>query len=101
MSAPSATSRPTSANASRRLCHCGAGIQLDGAVVVDGPVRSQHAAVPMVGVLVEAKVGHEDELVADLVAEVTQGDLHDAVGVPRFGALGVLAGRDAEKDHSG
>ncbi len=36
--------------------------------------------MPVVGVLVEAVVGHEHELVADLVAQVAQRDLHDAVG---------------------
>ena len=35
----------------------------------------------VVGVLVEAVVGHEHERVADLVAQVAQRDLHDAVGV--------------------
>ena len=32
-------------------------------------------------------------VVADLVAQVAQGHLHDAVGVPRLRALGVLGGR--------
>ena len=34
----------------------------------------------VVGVLVEAVVGHQHERVADLVAQVAQRDLHDAVG---------------------
>ena len=38
----------------------------------------------VVGVLVEAVVGHQHERVADLVAQVAQRDLHDAVG--RVGA---------------
>ena len=40
-------------------------------------------------------------LVADVVAQVAQGHLHDAVGVPRPGALGVLGGGHAEEDHAG
>ena len=38
-------------------------------------------------------------LVADVVAQVAQRDLHDAVGIPRPRALGVLGGRHAEEDH--
>ena len=55
--------------------------------------RGEHAAVAVVGVLVEAQVGHEHERVADLVAQVAQRHLHDAVGVPGPGARGVLVAR--------
>ena len=65
------------------------------------PVGGEHAAVAVVGVLVEAVVGHEHEAVADLVAQVAQGHLHDAVGVPRLRADGVLARGHAEQDHAG
>ena len=41
--------------------------------------RGEHAAVAVVGVLVEAVVGHQHERVADFVAQVAQRDLHDAV----------------------
>ena len=44
----------------------------------------------VVGVLVEAVVGHEHERVADFVAEVAQRDLHDAVGRVGLRAVGVL-----------
>ena len=37
----------------------------------------------VVGVLVEAEVGHQDELVTDRVAHGAQRDLHDAVADPR------------------
>ena len=59
------------------------------------------AAVPVVGVLVEAVVGHEDERVADLVAQLPQRDLHHAVRVVGAGAAGVLVLGDAEEDHRG
>ena len=36
------------------------------------PVGREHAAVAVVGVLVEAQVGHEDDAVADLVAQVAR-----------------------------
>ena len=55
----------------------------------------------VVGVLVEAVVGHEHERVADLVAQVAQRDLHHAVGVVGSRAAGVLGGGDAEEDHRG
>ena len=57
--------------------------------------------MPVVGVLVEAEIGHHDEVVADIVAEVAQGDLHDAVLRPRLRSLGVLNLRNAEQDHAG
>ena len=38
--------------------------------------------MPVVGVLVQAEVGHEHELVADDVAHGAQRDLHDAVRDP-------------------
>ena len=52
----------------------------------------------VVGVLVDAEVGHHDHVVADLGAEVGERELHDAVGVPRTGSLGVLGGGHAEED---
>ena len=79
----------------------GAGVALDRGVVVDHPVRGEDAAVPVVGVLVEAAVRHHDQPIADLVAQVPQRQLHDAVRVPGLGALGVLAPRDPEEDDGG
>ena len=73
-------------------------VQLDGRVVVDLAPRREDAAVAVVGVLVEAQVGDEHDVVAHLRDEVAQRDLHDAVGVPRLRALGVLRGRHAEED---
>ena len=58
-------------------------VALERRVVVDLAVGVSDAAVPVVGVLVEAVVGHEHQRVADLVAQVAQRDLHDAVGVRR------------------
>ena len=58
--------------------------------------------MPVVGVLVEAVVGHQHELVADLVAQVAQRDLHDAVGARRRPTPSAsFAARDAEEDHRG
>ena len=79
------TSAPASAWAMRH-----ARVALERGVVVDGAVGVEHAAVAVVGVLVEAEVGHQHDVVADLVAQVAQGDLHDALGVPGARAPGVL-----------
>ena len=56
-------------------------VALEGRVVVDLAGVGEQAAVAVVGVLVEAVVGHQHERVADLVAQVAQRDLHHAVGV--------------------
>ena len=74
-------------------------VEVDGGVVVDVPVLVDEPAVAVVGVLVEAQVGHDHEVVAHVRAQVAQGHLHDALGVPRARALGVLAGGHAEEDH--
>ena len=57
--------------------------------------------MPVVGVLVEAEVGHHDELVADLVPHGAQRNLHHAVGVPGAAPLRVLARRHPEEDEPG
>ena len=76
-------------------------VELERRVVEDLARRAEDAAVPVVGVLVEAEVGHEDELVTHRVAHGAQRDLHDALRVPRAAPLGVLARRDAEEDEPG
>ena len=55
----------------------------------------------VVGVLVEAVVGHEHDRVAHLVAEVAQRGLDHAVGRVGAGAVGVLRRGHAEEDHRG
>ena len=77
------------------------GVPLERGVVVHVAVGADQSAVPVVGVLVEAVVGHEDERVADLVAQLAQRDLHHPVRVVGAGAAGVLVLGDAEQDHRG
>ena len=60
-------------------------------------VGGEHAAVPVVGELVEAQVGHDDGLVADLGDDVADRGVEDAVGIGGARALRVLARRDAEQ----
>ena len=66
-------------------------------VVVDAAVVVEHAAVAVVGELVEAEVGHDDGGVADLGPHVAQGDVEHAVRVDACGAGGVAALGDAEE----
>ncbi len=77
------------------------GVALERGVVVDVAGAGDDAAVAVVGVLVEAVVGHEHEGVADLVSQVAQGHLHHAVGGVGARPVRVLAGGDAEQHHGG
>ena len=64
------------------------------------PSGVEHAAVAVVGELVEAQVAHHGERVADLGDDVADRQVEDAVRVDRAGAGGVLGGRDAEEHHA-
>jgi len=52
----------------------------------------------VVGVLVQAQVGHDDEVLADLAHQVGDRELHDTGRVVRARPAGVLHRRDAEHD---
>ena len=52
----------------------------------------------VVGVLVDAEVGHHHDVVAEVGTQVTQCDLHDTVGVVRATPDGVLGLGHAEED---
>ena len=84
----------------RGLGERGAGVDLQRGVVVDVAVLVEHAAVAVVGVLVDAQVGDQHDVVADVAAQVGEGELHDALGIEGAGADGVLACRDPEQ-HDG
>ena len=83
------------------LRHGDLGVALERGVVVDPAVGSDDAAVAVVGVLVEAQVGHQHDLAAEAVTQIGEGELHDAVGVGRARADGVLPVGDAEQDEAG
>jgi hypothetical protein len=68
----------------------GGGVALERRVVVDLAGVREQAAVAVVGVLVEAQVGHDDELVADLGGDVGERQLHDARRVVGAGPARVL-----------
>ena len=82
-----------------RLGDRGLGVDLERGVVVDRPVVADDPAVPVAGVLVDAEIGHQHDVVADLAAQLAERDLHDAVGVERRRAHLVLVGRHAEQHH--
>ena len=61
-----------------------AGVDLEGGVVVHAAAAVEHAAVPVVGVLVHAQIRDQHHLVTEIGAQIGQRRLHDAVGIPRF-----------------
>ena len=79
------------------LGHGHPGVDLHGAVVVDVPVGVEHAAVPVVGELVQADVAHDDQVIADFGADVADGLVEDAVRIQRGGALGVADRRECQR----
>jgi hypothetical protein len=81
-----------------RLGHRHPGVEVQGGVVVDRAVGGQDAAVAVVGVLVEAEVGHDHQVVAHLVADVGQPHLGDPGRVPGRRTDRVLGRGDAEED---
>ena len=64
------------------------------------PSRVQHPAVAVVGELVQAQVGHQHEVVADLARRVGERDVEDAVRVGGLRADGV-AGSAGRRTASG
>ncbi len=73
------------------------GVDLNGGVVVDRARRRQHAAVPMIGELIEADIGHDQAFVADLLAYGTDRGRQDAIGIEGSRAARILAFRYAEQ----
>ena len=69
----------------------------EGGVVVDLTAIVQDPAVPVVGVLVEAEIGYEDHLVTEVVAQLSERDLDDAVTVRCARSDRVLAGWHPEQ----
>ena len=76
-------------------------VELERGVVVGLTVVVEHTAVAVVGVLVDAEIRDQHQVVAVVVAQVAQCQLDDAVGVPGLRPLGVLRGGDPEQDHGG
>ena len=79
-------------------------VDLERGVVVDGGVgvvggAVEHAAVAVVGVLVDAQIGHQHHPIADLVGQISQAQLHNSLRVEGLRADGILGGRHSEQDH--
>ncbi len=75
-----------------------ASVEFERRVVVDRAVGTKDPAVTVAGVLIETEVGHEDELVAELVAQRAKRDLRDALGIPGATPEFVLRRRHPEED---
>ena len=65
-------------------------VPLQGRVVVDLRRLVEHAAVPVVGELVQAQVGHQHGVVAELVVQPAQRHVQHAVRVVGARAARVL-----------
>ena len=77
----------------------GLGVDLQGGVVVDLTPVVEDAAVAVIGVLVDAQIGDQHEIVTDLGAQVAERHLDDALRVERRTAGGVLRRRQTEQHH--
>src|SRR5699024_970716 len=72
----------------------------EGRVVVDPPGVIEHAAVAVVGELVQAQVGHDHRRVAELRAQPGEGPVEDPLRIGGAGADGVLVLGHAEEHHA-
>ena len=74
-----------------------------GGVVVHSPgcgtVLDEHSAVAMVGELVQAQVGHDDDVAADLSHNVANREVEDPLRIGRAGPGRIPGARDAEEHH--
>ena len=65
--------------------------------IVGGPV--EHAAVAVIGVLVDAQIGHQHHSIADLGRQIGQAQLHNSLRIEGLRADGIFGGRHSEQDH--
>ena len=82
------------------LGQCGPLIELEGGIVVDFSRIVDNPAVTMVGVLIDAQVSHQNDVVANVITQIRQGALDDAIWIPSLGANGILASRYSKEHHS-
>jgi hypothetical protein len=61
----------------------------------------EYPAVSVIRVLAQAEVGHDNEIVAELVLDNPQRSLGNAFPVERLAPDGVFVGGNAENDHPG
>ena len=81
-----------------------AAVDLQRGVVVDRGPRIvgravEDAAVAVVGVLVDAQIGHQHHSIADVGGKIGEAQLHNSLRVEGFRADGILGGRHPEQDH--
>ena len=53
----------------------------------------------VIGVLVDAQIGHHDHPIADVGSQIRQAQLHNSLRVEGLRADGILSGRHPEQDH--
>ena len=77
-------------------------VALQSGVVVDPAALVQHTAVPVVGEFVQAGVGHQNGGIAEVLGQIAQRDVEDAVGIRagRSGRVLVVVARHAEEHQS-
>ena len=61
-----------------------------GGVIIDAPTLVEHTAVAVIGEFVEAGVGHQHGVVAEILRQIAQGHVEDAVRSHADGPAGVL-----------
>jgi hypothetical protein len=76
---------------------CHLRIDLNSRVIIDRAGCSEYTAVSVIGVLVEADVGHDQAFVANLLTYRPDCGGQDARRIQRAGAARVLVHRDAEQ----
>ena len=59
----------------------GLGVDVESQVIVHIAVGIKHSAVAVVGVFVDAQIGHQHDPVAEFGAQRTQRNLHDALRI--------------------
>ena len=84
-----------------RLGHGNFAVELERAVIVHVTASVQNAAVTMVGVLVEAEVVHDDDVVTETRGEGPSGNLTNPLVGPRLRTSCIFGSGHAKQDDAG
>ena len=77
-------------------------IEFQGRVVVHAALFIKHAAVTVVGKLIQAGIGHQQDVIAKFFAQQAQRAVEYTFRIPGWGALGIFVflARDAKQVHA-
>src|SRR5699024_9922669 len=77
-------------------------IEFQGRVVVHAALFIKHAAVTVVGKLIQAGIGHQQDVIANFFAQQAQRAVEYTFRIPDWGALGIFVflTRDARHVHA-